>query len=440
MIKEISRRIHEEGGNAFIVGGFVRDSILNRESKDIDVEVYGLEPERLESILAEFGKVKYCGESFGVFKLNEYDFSMPRKERKNGTGYKGFDIHIDPFMSIEEASRRRDLTINAMLMNPITGEIIDPFNGMQDLKEGTIKHVDSMTFAEDPLRVLRVAQFSARFNFGVHSETKELCIKLLPEMKTLSKERFFVELEKILMKAEKPSIAFRFMLETGVLDTLFPELAVLNTIEQGTKHHREGNVFEHTMLAVDSIPVKDRRLDLMLAVLTHDMGKAVCPIIKESEEIIHFYGHGEEGTETVRTFISRFTNETDLTETVVNLTKYHMSPFELKKNLHKASVRRLALKVDIEDLMVIHLADLKGRYDYRDTSHIERIITVFEEVRNEIKPFIMGRDLINFGLNPSKEFGAILKTIFEAQIEGVFTDRENGLIFTENMLREKALI
>lgn len=440
-IRQIARDIEQAGGRAFLIGGFVRDTFLNLQSKDIDVEVYNISPEMLESILSKYGNVTYCGQSFGVFKLGNYDFSLPRREKKNGEGHTGFDISIDPFMSIEEATIRRDLTINSMLMNPLTGEVLDPFNGMQDIKEGIIRHINDATFAEDPLRVMRVAQFSARFNFDIHDTTKALCVKLLPELKTLSRERFMIEIEKILMKAEKPSIAFNFMLDIGLLESLFPELAILKTIEQGEKHHPEGDAFEHTMLALDSIPIKDRRLDLMFAILVHDLGKAVVEsVTEENGAVVHFHGHAEEGEEVARVFMSRLTNETALTETVVSLVKYHMRPYDLKKNLNKAQLRRLALKVNIDDLMILHLADLSGRGTKKDTSHIDRIITVWEEVKNEIHPIIKGRHLIEMGLTPSKDFGRILKEIFNHQLDGEFNSLDDGILFTFKHLQSQNIL
>jgi tRNA nucleotidyltransferase (CCA-adding enzyme) len=441
-VKAIAEDIRKKGGKAFIIGGFVRDLILERESKDIDVEVYGISPDVLESILKAHGNVKYVGQSFGVFKLNDaFDFSMPRKERKNGVGHKGFDITVDPFMTIEEATMRRDLTMNSLLFDPLTGDVIDLFNGVSDIKNGVIRHINDATFAEDPLRVLRVAQFKARFIFDVHDNTIELCKSLVPEMKELSRERFFIEFEKILMKAEKPSIAFEFMRDIGLLESLFPELAVLSTIEQGEKHHPEGNVFNHTMLAIDSIPREQRRLDIMFAVLTHDMGKALVESqTEENGKVVHFFGHAEESETAIREFMSHVTNEADLIETVVTLAKYHMRPYDLKKRLSKPVLRRLALKVNIRDLMTIHEADLRGRTVEKDMEHISTILALFDEIENEIKPIIKGRDLIDLGLEPSRFFGVILKEIFEMQLDGVFNTFEDGLNITKSLLIEKGLL
>lgn len=438
-VKQIAGAIKAAGGRAFVVGGYVRDMVLGRDSKDIDVEVYGITPEVLVEILSKYGNPKLVGQSFGVYHMDGYDFSFPRTERKTGTGHKDYDVSINPFMSHEDAARRRDLTINAMMFCPLTEEVVDVFGGMDDLKKGIIKHVDSNTFGEDALRVLRVAQFAARFNFTVDASTAELCKSLIPEMKHLSRERFHTELEKMLMKAEKPSIGFRFLLDTGVLAEIFPEVAMLKGIEQGKKHHPEGDVFEHTMIALDSVPMEQRRLDIMLAVLTHDFGKAVVETSTEEEgDVVHFFGHAEDGEAVIREFLARFTTETAFIESVVALAKYHMRPYELKHELHKRTLRRLALKVNIEDLIVVHVADMVGRTN--DTSHVDRIITMWQDIKDEIKPLIKGQHLIRLGMNPSPDFGRILRAVFEAQLDGAFGTVEEGVVFTQEMLMKEGKI
>ena len=436
-VKKISEEVKRAGGRAFLVGGIVRDKFLGLESKDIDLEVFGIEPEALKTIIEKFGKVKECGKSFGVLKLDDLDISLPRRERKTGVGHKGFETECDPHMSIEEACSRRDLTINAMLFDPLTDELIDPFNGLSDIENKVLRHIDDIRFAEDPLRVLRVAQFHARFDFRVHDDTNELCRVLLDELKHLSKERFFIEFEKILMKGNRPSKAFEWMLEFGVLDALFPEIAVLETIEQGRKWHPEGNVFTHTMLALDSVPKEERTLTLMLAILCHDLGKAVTGgVPKEDDpESISFHGHAEEGVPVTETFLRKLTDNNKLIEDVCTLVKFHMRPLELKANPKKRLVRRLALKVDIPLLMKVNEADMRG--GLRSPEGIDEILAIFEEIKNEIQQLVEGRHLIELGLTPSPEFGIILSKIFEAQLDGEFSTLEDGLEFTKTLIAER---
>src|SRR6185295_3440406 len=168
-VLNLAQAVRVEGGRALLVGGCVRDLLMDREPKDWDVEVYGVEPTRLRSLLDRFGPVNVVGEAFTVYKLGtDLDVSVPRRERKSGRGHRAFVIEGDPSMTIEDATRRRDFTVNAILQDPLTGEVIDPFRGQEDIKSGILRAVSASTFAEDSLRVLRAAQFAARFEFRVH--------------------------------------------------------------------------------------------------------------------------------------------------------------------------------------------------------------------------------------------------------------------------------
>src|SRR4026208_1656825 len=172
----LSRAIRAVGGRALLVGGCVRDELMGIPPKDWDLEVYQLDAAHLREVLDQFGSVNVVGEAFTVYKLgHERDVSIPRRERKAGRGHKAFVIEGDPAMDIEEATRRRDFTINAILQDPLTGELIDPFGGRQDIDACVLRAVSAETFVEDSLRVLRAAQFAARFEFQIEPETVALC-------------------------------------------------------------------------------------------------------------------------------------------------------------------------------------------------------------------------------------------------------------------------
>jgi tRNA nucleotidyltransferase (CCA-adding enzyme) len=254
------------------------------------------------------------------------------------------------------------------------------------------------------------------------------------EFYSLPRERVFEELRKALLKGVKPSVFFNFLREIGVLPEMMPELNVLIGIEQGVKHHSEGDVYNHTMLALDSIPLERRDLATMLAILVHDFGKAIVKAEPDGDAV-HFYGHGEAVEAPARAFLDRLTAEIAVVEEVIMLAKLHMIPFAIKDNLHKSSVRRLALKVDFVKLMDVHRADELGRGVPKDVAHIDRMLAMFESIKSEIKPLVMGRHLIEiFGMKPSAEFGAVLKRAFEAQLDGVFGTLEDGLAFVRKEL------
>src|SRR5688572_21207785 len=178
-ILRLARAVGEAGGRALLVGGCVRDRLLGREVKDWDVEVYGVEPARLRELLGRFGRVNVVGEAFTVYKLgHDLDVSLPRRERKTGRGHRAFYIEGDPSMSFEDAARRRDFTVNAILEDPLADDderVIDPFDGRADMGRKLLRAVSPETFVEDSLRVLRAAQFAARFGFEVEEKTVALC-------------------------------------------------------------------------------------------------------------------------------------------------------------------------------------------------------------------------------------------------------------------------
>jgi tRNA nucleotidyltransferase (CCA-adding enzyme) len=223
--ESIARDVRAAGGRALIVGGWVRDRLLGLDCKDIDLEVFGLGAAALKPLLARFGSVNTVGERFTVYKVADLDVSLPRRESKVGRGHKAFAVTGDPALSIEEAARRRDFTINAISWDPLTGEYLDPFDGRADLARGVLKAVDPRTFADDSLRVLRAIQFAARFEFAIDAGTKALCRRI--DVDDLPAERIWGEIEKLLLKARRPSIGFALALELGVIAKLFPELLAL---------------------------------------------------------------------------------------------------------------------------------------------------------------------------------------------------------------------
>ena len=252
LAKKIAEAVSSAGGRAFFVGGYVRDMLMGIDCKDIDIEVYGIEPARLRELLTDFGEVYDKGAAFGVLGLrhSDLDIAMPRKESLRGTKHTDFDVSVDPFLTYEEASMRRDFTINAMMLDPLTGEIVDCWNGKADLEKKIIRHVSDETFGDDALRVFRAAQFAARMNAEIVPETMDICRRM--NVTELSKERIYEELTKALLKAETPSIFFRALRAMGHLTEFFTEIDALIDVPQNPKYHPEGDVFEHTMLTLDA--------------------------------------------------------------------------------------------------------------------------------------------------------------------------------------------
>lgn len=431
------------GGRAYYVGGCVRDSILGIQSKDTDVEIFGLSPEQIEKVLSKKFHFEAVGKSFGVWILKglDIDVSMPRKERKNGLGHKSFEIIGDPNLSPKEACSRRDFTINAMLCDILSGEIIDPFDGQKDLAKKLIRHT-SDKFAEDPLRVLRAMQFAARFDFDVAEKTVELCSNI--PMENLPKERVFQEFKKLILKGKKISKGLAFLRDCNWVK-YFPELSAMVGCPQDPIWHPEGDVYTHTMLCMDSFAqdrIGDEKEDTIvgLAVLCHDMGKPLCTK-KDSTGRIRSLGHDILGGPVAEKFLRRISDEKVLLDDVKVLVERHMAILDLwRSKAGDSAIRRLANKVGrIDRLVRIDKADREGRAvkEVESSPQGEWILSRAEELKikdSAPKPLLMGRHLIERKLTPSPKFAEILNAAYEAQLDGKFFDIDGALKYLDNVL------
>jgi len=429
IVKKITEYVNEAGGRVFYVGGCVRDRLLGIDNKDVDIEVHGISPEDLYSILEKVGEPLAYGKSFGVFALRgeDIDIAMPRRERAVGKGHRDFVVDVDPFIGTREAARRRDFTINALMENAMTGEIVDHFGGQEDLKAGIIRHIDPATFVEDPLRVLRGAQFAARFGFGIAPDTVELCRGI--DLSTLSKERVEEELRKALLKADKPSIFFEAMREMDQLDHWFPELKELIGLEQDPVFHPEGDVWTHTMEVIDrAAGYRDKvsePFSFMLLALTHDLGKIVTT--EEKNGRIHAYEHETKGLPLVESFLRRILNENDVIDYVLNMVPLHMKPNVAahSKPALKSTNRMFDQAEAPEDLIWFAAADrpvFAGKETFSgDTEFLLERLAAYDEIM--ARPHVMGRDLIAAGLEPGEDFSEILEYAHKLRLAGIEKDQ-----------------
>lgn len=289
-ILEIAEQIKLNGGTLYLVGGAVRDKILNRKVRDEDYCVVGISVEKFKKL---FPEAKERGKSFCVFDIDKREFAIARKESKKGKGHKEFEIKANENITIEEDLARRDITINAMAQNVLTGEIIDIFNGREDLKKRIIR-ATTTRFEEDPLRVYRVARFSSELEFEVDEQTINLMNKLKPELETLSKERIFEELKKAL-KSNRPSIFFQILKKANILDVHYKEINNLIGSLQPEEYHPEGDSYNHTMMVLDKASEMTKKLEIRFSALVHDLGKGITP----KEMYPHHYGHDINGVELV---------------------------------------------------------------------------------------------------------------------------------------------
>ena len=418
-----------------IVGGFVRDMMLGIQSKDIDIEVYGMDIDEIAAVLRCQGlRVDAVGKAFGVLKVNnEIDVSVPRRENKVGVGHKGFDVMPDPDMSVKDAASRRDFTINSMAMDK-NGMVDDPFGGREDIEDGVLRHT-SQAFSEDPLRVMRAMQFVSRFKFRVDQDTLDLCAEMAPLKAELPKERLWEEWKKWALKSKMPSLGLYMLLQSDWAD---PEIEALWDVPQDPEWHPEGNVFEHTALVVDEAArVADRdqldehdRLVLMLAALAHDFGKPETTKMEDGRW--RSRGHCEAGVEHAVRFLERIGAPLAIIAEVPPLVSEHLVHAGINNPTPRA-VRRLANRIapaSIEALGRVVEADHGGRPPLPKGNPLRVWVEMAHELNvfsDKPQPILMGRHLIDMNVQPGRPMGVLLNRAFEAQLDGVFDNLEDAL-------------
>ena len=443
--------VADEHVRPLIVGGSVRDELLGRPAHDLDIEIYG-PVEHLELIaigLHEEGRkrsrswtAQMAGVSFGVIKVRlesgeEIDISLPRRDSKTGPGHRGFTVTPDARLSFREASRRRELTMNALAWDPETGEVLDAWNGMRDLREGILRHIDN-AFTEDPLRVLRLAAFAARYGFPVAPETIQLARSIKDTYSELAVERVWGVWKKILLETQFPSHGLKILADTG-WEEHYPQLANLHGVQQNPYYHQEGDAWVHTRMVVDEAAnyarhlglEGDDRLTLVLAALCHDMGKPSTTRVEmvDGNPAIICHGHDEAGVPVARSFMEAIDTPADVIKRVLPLVREHMVAFHTEGKPTKAAVQRLSRRLEpatLAEWSWLVKADSMGRISQGPR---ESPGDLWTDVAMEIsalwqspRPILMGRHLIAAGMKPGKEFGPLLQEALQAQDNQEFTD------------------
>ena len=443
----------DHGGRALIVGGWVRDRLRGSPTTDIDLEVFGIPQERLRELLMLFGRVEAVGQSFAVYKLvvpvaqDPIDVALPRRDSKSGRGHKGFEVVGDPSMSFEEAARRRDFTINAISWDPLTNEYVDPFDGRTDLERRLLKAVDESTFGEDSLRVLRAVQFAARFEYALDDDTAALCRRI--PLDDLPAERVWGECEKLLLRARRPSIGFALALDLGVVERLLPELKPLVGCEQEPDWHPEGDVWTHTLMVIDQARALNEDLDrpqlitIMLGAVCHDLGKPATTELIDGR--IRSLNHEDAGVGPTTRLLDRLNVHTidgfDVRSQVIGLVAHHLKPgmFHKAGNVSDGAFRRLAQKVDLELLARLARADCRGRSGDFDCSAMDWFIARARALGVEHeppKPILLGRHLLELGVQPGPRMGEILRRVYEKQLDGEVQTLDQGIAEARLLNRE----
>ena len=440
-IIDIAKVVAGCGGRALLVGGYVRDRLLGIESKDVDIEVFGLPIDKLAQILAQYGTVIEIGRAFGVLRVKglDIDFSLPRIDSKVGLGHRGFDVETNPDLDFETAARRRDLSINSIGLDPLSGEYLDPHGGRLDLERKILRATDPEHYAEDPLRGLRVAQFAARFEMTADEELIELSSAL--PLNEVAPERVFEELRKLLLKGRRPSMGFEF-LRQSTLTRFFPELEALIGVQQDKVWHPEGDVWIHTMMVIDQAATLRTHtaddLALMLGALCHDFGKPA--VTERIDDRVRSLGHESQGVPHSERFLVRVRAPTALIDQVKALVQHHLAPaMFIHNNAGAKGYRRLARKLDDAGVNMT-LLYLVARADHLGRTTAQALAAQFpageafiEQARQFLvdqqgrRDVVQGRHLIARGVEPGPEFRELLDRCRELQDEHGWEDPQQLL-------------
>ena len=449
VVRDIATAVRDAGGRTLIVGGWVRDRLLygpGHEPANVDLEVFGLPGDRLRTVLETFGDVDAVGESFQVYKIGAIDVSLPRRDSKAGRGHRGFVVTGDPDLTIAEAARRRDFTINAVSWDPLTGEYFDPYDGRGDLERRLLRVVDPQTFADDSLRVLRAVQLAARFDLTLDGASREMCRQI--PLDDLPPERVWGEFEKLLF-ARRPSIGFALAMELGVVARLLPELQALAGCPQEPGWHPEGDVWVHTLQVIDQARTRiddlprPQQIAVMLGAVCHDLGKPATTAVIDGR--IRSMDHEEQGVPPASALLERLNVRSidayDVRKQVLGLTAQHLKPgswFKVRDEVGDGAFRRLAHKVDLELLARLAKSDCEGRSPGRfDCSamdwFLDRARSLGVEHRPPV-PILLGRHVLALGLTPGPRVGEILKVVYEQQMDGTVTTLDEAIAAAERLL------
>lgn len=459
-VLDISEIIKQHNGRALLVGGCVRDMMLNKISKDFDIEVYNIEIDDLKEILTQQNiKINEVGRSYGILKAfvengSDIDISLLRQDSKIDKGHKGFEVKTDSGMSIKEAARRRDFTINSITADPLTQEVFDYYEGVNDIQSRVLKIIDPLKFIEDPLRVLRGVQFIGRFGLTVDKQTMQVMQEIIPLLKELPKERIYKEWEKLLLKSEKPSLGLSLAMSLGIFKEIHPEIHSLICTQQSPKWHPEGDVWNHTLMVVDKASEiiqkeelsTEESLILLFSSLCHDFGKTETTKIVNNEIVSP--KHEAAGEEPAKKFLTSLGVGGDLKEKIIKLVANHLQPTLLYteevirgNKVSDGAIRKLAQRLypaTIQELVWLSQADQLGRGSIYPATQEEIMQSddfpagkwLLKRARDidveKSKPshLIRGIDLIRLGYKQGKDIGELIKIIDLLRDEKQYTKED----------------
>ncbi|MCG3181972.1 MAG: CCA-adding enzyme [Planctomycetes bacterium] len=431
LAKRVVRVLRAAGHEALLAGGCVRDLLLKREPKDYDVATSAT-PDQVEAL---FPRTVAVGKAFGVIKVLDETIEGLDVEvatfRFDGPYLDGRHPSSVRFTSAAEDAARRDFTINALFLDPESGEVHDYVGGLKDLDARLIRAVGDprVRFKEDKLRLLRAIRFAAGLNFDIDDATLQAVSDMSAEIKVVSAERIQAELSRLLTTCGQ-SRGFRLMLETGLLDAILPEISAMVGVQQPPEFHPEGDVWVHTMLALDLMP-HPVSLTLALGVLLHDVGKP--PTFDDSTDRIRFNGHDKLGAEMAGEILRRLKFPTEVITRVQSLVEDHLRFINVPK-MKTATLKRFVRKPHFDEDLELHRIDcLAGPGTLETYKYVLAKLHEFQREPEKLKPRlpIDGNDLKALGLPPGPRYKELLTAVEDEILEGRLETREQALEFVK---------
>jgi poly(A) polymerase len=436
LAERICAKLCESGHQAYLVGGCVRDLLLNREPADYDVAT-DARPERVQQL---FPNSLAVGAQFGVIIVVEDSLQVEVATFRSDIGYADgrHPSRVEYSASPEEDVRRRDFTINGMMMDPRDGRVLDFVGGQQDLREGIIRAIGepARRFEEDKLRMVRAVRFSARFEYGIEPKTHAAIVERASGIRQVSQERLRDELTKLLTEGAARR-AFELLDETGLLRELLPEISRMKGVAQPPQFHPEGDVWTHTLLMLEGLPAGVSPT-LAWGVLLHDVGKP--PTFKPPSgpnDRIRFDEHVEVGTRMAEEICRRFRFSNDDAEQIASLVANHLRFKDVPK-MRQSTLKRFVRLQKFEEHLELHRLDcLSSHRNLENYEFVGRFLaeTPAEAVRPE--RLITGEDLKEMGFSPGPVFHEILRAVEDAQLDGAIASREDALLLVRERFQQR---
>lgn len=453
-LNELNTKLKSIGANLYMVGGCVRDAIMNKNSKDIDLEVFHITKENFEKFLNE-NNYKFSIEpnsKFPVYRLtldsNEIEIGFPRRDNKTGHKHTDFDVEIDPNMSVAEAQKRRDFTCNAIYFHLDSKKYIDSYDGLHDINDNQLVPVDEKTFKEDPLRLFRAFQFIARFGFEYDELLKIIDEDFLKETLHLSKDSIYKEIEKAILHGKYFIFALNFLKDSGLLRMHFPDLDVLSNCQQNPSHHYEGNVWNHTQLVTyqAGLEIKEMskiqdKITLFFASLLHDIGKPATTT--NDEKGIRAIGHEKEGVKIAQKMLEGFVPN-KYHKGILALIEHHMFDTNMSaKKILKLADELKTKGINWKQLITIQRCDDMGRIsiDSTDKSRCNNIIDFENRViklgvlHDPLSELISGKQLLEIGFKSGKIIGEIMNEVRAKQLSLQLKTSSEAIDFCKRRLK-----